>query len=269
MLARWNVEIEQVDLETTCGTTHCVIAGDASLPPLLLFHGVGDNSAVMWVLNIGTLSKHFHCIAVDTLGGPGRSRPNEEYGRRFSLLEWQLEVLDALALQDTNVVGVSYGAYMTYNLCVKAPQRVRRAVCIEGGIVTSRLRPILNMVMFPEMLIPTQKNLSKVLSKMISPASEFQSKHPYIVDHMTLMMRAHNRRAMYVHKLHLYREEEGITQREKLLFLVGEYRMETKRHLLKPLQRGGYSYKIIAGAGHGLNHEQPEIADQQIIAFLE
>lgn len=271
MLTRWGVELEQTDLQTACGTTHCVIAGDPDLPPLVLFHGVGDNSAVMWVLNAAALSQHFHCIAVDTLGGPGRSRLNDKYGRDFNQLAWQLEVLDRLGLEETNVVGVSHGAYMAFNLCSKAPQRVRRAVCIEGGIVTSRLRPILSMLqlMFPEMLAPTPANLKKILARMTSPDSRFADRHPDIVDHLVLLMQAHNRRAMYVHKLDLYAEEEGLRQREKLLFLLGNHLVETKTHLLEPLRQGGYAFEIIDGAGHGLNHEQPEIVNQRITSFLE
>ena len=124
-------------------------------------------------------------------------------------------------------------------------------------------------LMFPEMLIPTKKNLSRVLGKMISPASDLHAKHPYVIDHMLLVMRAHNRRAMYVHKLDLYREDEASGQREKLLFLLGDHRIDAKQHLLEPLRRGGYSHRIIADAGHALNHEQPQITNQHIVAFLE
>lgn len=59
---------QELDIATPYGTTHCITAGDKSLPPLLLFHGVGDNSAVMWLLNMKELARHFYCIAVETLG---------------------------------------------------------------------------------------------------------------------------------------------------------------------------------------------------------
>lgn len=63
LLGDWGTEIRELDIETPYGTTHCITSGEAGLPPLLLFHGVGDNSAVMWLLNIRELSRHFllHC----------------------------------------------------------------------------------------------------------------------------------------------------------------------------------------------------------------
>jgi pimeloyl-ACP methyl ester carboxylesterase len=271
MLARWDVEVEEVDLETSHGLTHCLLTGDPNGPPLVLFHGVGDNSAVMWVLNIGGLSQHFRCIAVDTLGGPGKSRPNAAFGSDFVQINWQLEVLDSLGLTDTNLAGVSNGGYMAYNLCVKAPDRVRKAVCIEGGMVTSPLKAMLTVLrmMMPEMLIPTEKNLRKVMAKLLSPESDLPRKHPYIVDHVLLLMKAHNRRAMYAHKVDPYNEEEGIRYREKLLFLMGDHQIKTKTEFLAQLEHGGYSYDVIAGAGHGLNQEQPEVVNQRIVRFLQ
>lgn len=76
MVEQWPIQLEEIDVSTTYGLTHCILAGQKSNPPLLLFHGVGDNSAVMWILNIEKLSKHFYCIAIDTLGGPGDSDSN-------------------------------------------------------------------------------------------------------------------------------------------------------------------------------------------------
>jgi len=45
LLQLWGTGFETRDIVTRFGATHCLIAGQASNPPLLLFHGVGDNSA--------------------------------------------------------------------------------------------------------------------------------------------------------------------------------------------------------------------------------
>jgi pimeloyl-ACP methyl ester carboxylesterase len=31
---------------------------------------------------------------------------------------------------------------------------------------------------------------------------------------------------------------------------------------------GGFKYKVIDGAGHGINHEKPEIVNKEIINFI-
>ena len=95
LLKMWGTEISEQDVPTTFGSTHCIIAGSPQNPPLLLLHGVGDNSAVMWPLNIKELSKHFYCIAVDTLGCPGKSIPNESFNKKtFSQTAWINQVAD-------------------------------------------------------------------------------------------------------------------------------------------------------------------------------
>lgn len=43
----WGVEYDEHKVNTDYGITHCITAGKHQNPPLLLLHGVGDNSAVM------------------------------------------------------------------------------------------------------------------------------------------------------------------------------------------------------------------------------
>ena len=67
LLSRWNVEKEERDVPGTYGTTRVIICGDDCNPPLVLYHGVGDDSALMWLYNTEALSKHFRIYAVDTI----------------------------------------------------------------------------------------------------------------------------------------------------------------------------------------------------------
>ncbi|MEK4439001.1 hypothetical protein [Paenibacillus sp. FSL K6-2862] len=47
LLHAWETDFEERNIETTYGLTHIIIAGDRSNPPLMLFHGTADNSAMM------------------------------------------------------------------------------------------------------------------------------------------------------------------------------------------------------------------------------
>lgn len=78
LLNSWDSDFEERDIETTYGLTHVIIVGDRQKPSLLLFHGTADNSAMMWIYNIKELSQKFYIIAVDAIGGSGKSEPNEE-----------------------------------------------------------------------------------------------------------------------------------------------------------------------------------------------
>lgn len=271
LLELWDTAFEEVKLETRYGTTHCIISGNKENPPLLMFHGVGDNSAVMWVLNIKELSRHFYCIAVDTIGGPGKSVPNENYNKKsFDQVGWINEVAELLKIKAFNIIGVSNGGYMAFNYAVNEGQRVNKVVCLEGGMLVKPFKAMLKtiMLLFPEILIPTQNNMRKIMKKMISPDSDFFGRCPEVVDHLIMVMKNHNQRAMFMHKLEKYDKEKAMPVKEKLYFLIGGYRVADKKEFTDILEAGGYKYKVIAGAGHGINHEQPETVNNEIINFL-
>lgn len=43
----------------------------------------------------------------------------------------------------------------------------------------------------------------------------------------------------------------------------------TRRISWRFLKDGDFRYKVIGDAGHGVNHEQPEIINREIISFLQ
>ncbi|GBG08343.1 hypothetical protein PAT3040_02923 [Paenibacillus agaridevorans] len=271
VLQMWGTEIEVRNVETRFGTTHCLIAGRADNPPLLLFHGVGDNSALMWALNMKELSRRFYCIAVDTLGGPGKSVPNEWFVKgSFSQLEWLDDVADHFGLRTTNVAGVSNGAYLAYQYTVARPERVRKAVCLEGGMVVSPIQSMFRtiMLMFPEMLIPTDRNLRKIIPKLCSPASRVFDEHPLLASHLVLLMKGHNQKAMFPHQPRKYISEQGMALKDKLYFLVGDHHAVVGKAFIELLKRDGYRYKMISKAGHAINQEQPESVHKEMFGFL-
>lgn len=271
LVDQWPITVEEIDIPTTFGLTHCIVTGDKSNPPLLLFHGVGDNSAVMWILNIEELSRHFYCVAIDTLGGPGKSIPNEHFNKqRFEQVEWINKIVDHLGIDHFNIAGVSNGAYMAYNYATMQSDRVNRVVCMEGGMVTAPVKAMLQtlMMMFPEILIPTDRNLLKVLKKLSAPHSPLFEDHPEIAAHLILLMRTHNQQAMFPHKLHKYDKQAAALVRDKLYFLVGGHALYQSEAFITILKDGKFHYQVIPDAGHGINHEQPDQVNTEIISFL-
>ncbi len=271
LLEMWETPYQEHIVDTAYGTTHCIVSGNERNPPLLLFHGVGDNSAVMWALNIKELSRHFYCMAIDTIGGPGKSVPNERYARRsFSLAGWIDRILDHFAVNNANIAGVSNGAYMAYRYASVRPEQVRRAVCMEGGMVINPLQAMFRtlLMMFPEILVPTDRNLLRILKKLSSPGTDLFEKHPLLAEHLILLMRNHNRQAMFVHKLEKYDSRTGAAIKDKLCFLIAEHHIKHKKDLMNVLNEGGFHYKVVQGAGHGINHEQPDVVNREIVRFL-
>ena len=272
LLKQWGAEYTEEDVPTSFGITHCILAGNKENPPLVLLHGIGDNSVLMWPYNIGELSKHYFCIAVDTLGGPGKSVPGEDFTKeKFTQRQWLNEVTAHFGLKSFDMAGVSNGGVMAFNYTVMEPGKVRRAICIEGGMVTNPMKSIISFMalMFPEILMPNRKNMVRIIHKLTSPDNDFYDRHPEIVDHLLLLLKNHNRKAMNVHVVYKYDREASVRIRDKFYFLFGDMRMETRRELFNLLGKDGYKYKIIKDAGHGVNHEQADEVNREMISFLD
>lgn len=134
LLAGLSVPLEQQNIPTTYGITHIITAGSSENPPLLLLHGTGDNAAMMWVYNMEELSQTFYVIAIDNIGGSGKSEPNDNYSQPFDQAKWLDEILEALRINSVYIAGVSYGAYLAYHYALMRPDRVEKIVCMAGSI---------------------------------------------------------------------------------------------------------------------------------------
>jgi len=128
----WPVPYEQVDVRSRFGTTHVVICGPETAPPLLLLHGYMA-TLTMWWPNIAAFSKDYRVYAVDVMGQPGRSRPNEPIRNVADFASWLTATLDALHLDCVFLVGMSFGGWLALNYAVAAPQRVRKLVLLSPG----------------------------------------------------------------------------------------------------------------------------------------
>ena len=59
LLEEWDIVKEERMIPTSYGPTHVIICGKEEGLPLLMFHGVGDDSALMWIYNAKALGEHF------------------------------------------------------------------------------------------------------------------------------------------------------------------------------------------------------------------
>jgi hypothetical protein len=55
-LAQWPVAYQTRQVATRHGDTFVILSGDDALPPLILLHGAGTNSAT-WIVEIGDYSR--------------------------------------------------------------------------------------------------------------------------------------------------------------------------------------------------------------------
>jgi len=98
--------------------------------PVLLIHGSGPGVSAWanWRLVIPALAKDRRVIAPDMVGFGYTDRPA---GIQYSMDTWvqqALDLLDALGLEQVDLVGNSFGGALAMALAIRAPQRVRRLV---------------------------------------------------------------------------------------------------------------------------------------------
>ena len=111
---------------------HWAELGNASdATPLVLLHGL-NNSCLSWS-RVAPLLATDRRILMPDLPGHGQSeRPNVEY-----TLEWYARIiaawLEALALQQVDVIGHSFGGGVAQMLLLHCPERVRRLVLVAAG----------------------------------------------------------------------------------------------------------------------------------------
>ena len=272
LLTFWSCETKERDVATAYGITHVIECGKAESLPLVLFHGVGDDSALMWIYNAPELSKHFHLYAIDTLGGPGKSVPNENYNKEFDDIRWIDETLDRLGIGKAFFAGVSHGGYLVQAYTLLRPERVLKTISISGTVPVGgkKLSMMAMMKIFlPEALFPTDKNVSRLIRKLSGENYSVFTDNPEIMTHYKSLLRGFNNMAMRYHKLHAFSPEDVDRIRDKVIYLVGTedpFERLGGRYVLERYHMNAVFYEK---AGHGLNHELADEINQKMISILQ
>lgn len=206
LLSAWTVPYEQHTISTSYGITHVVTAGSSDLPPLLLLHGTGDNVAMMWIYNVEQLSRNFHIIAVDNIGGSGKSEPNDKYAREFNQATWLDKVLEAMNVDAVYIAGVSYGAYLAYHYAIVRPDRVNKIVCLAGSIAGSQFEVMSKMMraFLPEALFPSERNVRSLLRKLCGTHADAFENNPELMQHWFYLLKYFNNRSMMKHAITIH-----------------------------------------------------------------
>lgn len=265
LVGAWGIPVEERNIAGRYGTTHVLCAGDEANPALLLFHGVGDNSALMWRCNAAALSRRFRLYAVDMIGGSGKSVPGPAYYDKLDHGLYSGELMDSLGLDSTFTAGTSFGCWPAAMAAIAHPDRVKKTICMAGGIVSD---PKDMLVFLPEALFPTQGNIRRLLKKLAAQPQIFLD-DPLMMEHWGLLLRHFNNRSMAYHLMHPYTGEELDSLRDRTLFLIGNRDpIGYSSRKEQALRDAGMNYKIFPDVGHGINHEISERINQEIINFM-
>jgi pimeloyl-ACP methyl ester carboxylesterase len=126
----WPVSYEEIEIPSRFGKTHVVVSGPKDAPPLVLLHGYWA-TLTMWTLNIADFSKDYRVYAIDIMGQPSKSIPDEPIRNAADYVAWLTATLDGLHLDRISLVGMSYGGWLALNYAVAVPERVQKLALLS------------------------------------------------------------------------------------------------------------------------------------------
>lgn len=130
--------------------------------PVLLIHGSGPGVSAWanWRLTIPALTAGRRVIAPDMVGFGYSERPK---GIQYNMATWVAQavgLLDALGIEQADLVGNSFGGGLALALAIRHPQRVRRLVLMGAAGVSFPITPGLDAVWGYQ---PSIANMRKLL----------------------------------------------------------------------------------------------------------
>ncbi|RMF11425.1 MAG: acetoin dehydrogenase dihydrolipoyllysine-residue acetyltransferase subunit [Alphaproteobacteria bacterium] len=107
--------------------------------PAVLIHGFGGDKN-NWLFNQAPLAEHRATYALD-LPGHGGSTKKVDRPDLDGLTDAVIAFLDALELEQVNLIGHSMGGAVALNLALKAPDRVNAVVTVNGAGYGTAVNP--------------------------------------------------------------------------------------------------------------------------------
>jgi 2-hydroxy-6-oxonona-2,4-dienedioate hydrolase len=117
--------------------TRYAAAGPPDAPAVVMLHGTGGHWET-WAANLGPLSQHFRCLALDMVGNGFTDKPAVDYEIPV-YVEHLRAFMSALGVGRAAFFGTSLGAWVAARLAVDHPEQVERLVLNSpAGLIGTR-----------------------------------------------------------------------------------------------------------------------------------
>lgn len=134
--------------------------------PVMMIHGSGPGVTAWanWRLVIPELAKNRRVVAPDMLGFGYTERPEDNTYNRERWVAHAIGVMDALDLQQVDLVGNSFGGGLALALAIEYPERVRRLVLMGSVGVSFPITEALDEVWGYE---PSLENMRRLMDVFV------------------------------------------------------------------------------------------------------
>ena len=144
------------------------------LEPIVFLPGA-RTCGMFWDLNnnLKTLKKDFRLYLVDVIGQPGLSSGNSPNVKTKEFAFWLGEVLDALNLNQTNLVGASFGGELAMKFAAVAPDRIKKMVLMNPiGLSYISLAPKTLFYNLLPIYFPNRQNVERFMDNVALAAPD-------------------------------------------------------------------------------------------------
>jgi 2-hydroxy-6-oxonona-2,4-dienedioate hydrolase len=174
-LAKVDAPCGHREVQTTWGKSHVLVAGYPSRPPLVCLHGSMASSAHI-LPEMERLLTHYELYLPDVPGQSAKGLPIHLPLKDLSHAQWLTEVLDGLELEQTPLLGISWGGFVALQTALFAPQRINKLVLmVPAGIVNGSIWKGITQAMIPMMRYkrkPTEDNLRVIMGALFTNWSD-------------------------------------------------------------------------------------------------
>ena len=250
-------------------------------PPVLLLHGLGATKA-SFLPTVAALAKSHRAIAIDLPGFGDSDKPLlAAYDPAF-FARSGVALLDALGIEQADVVGNSMGGRAALEMGLSAPQRVGRLVLLTASLAWLRARPWaapLRLVAPQLGLIqPAPRPIVESLVRRLVPTQGSEWTAAGVDEFLRSYLSPRGRSAFYAAARNIYLEspwgENGFWTRlpqleAQSLFVWGS------RDAIVPIGFARHVHDALPGArhlvldcGHVPQMERPEETHRAMLSFL-
>lgn len=243
--------------------------------PLVLLEGLGYASW-MWYRQIDALSKHFKVIVFDNRGVGETDKPDMEYTIEL-FADDTIEVLEALGVEKTHILGVSMGGFIAQEFSIKYPDKVDKLILCSTSFGGPNSIPIpeesLQVLMKGGGEYKSPEDVKEAISIGLDEKNlQFRQD----VVNRILEEKVRNPQPRYAYQRQLmagasFNAEERVNKiKAETLILAGsgDRVVPPENARLLHMRIANSRVEIIDGAGHLFFMEEPDITNKLIIDFL-
>jgi pimeloyl-ACP methyl ester carboxylesterase len=261
VLALWPVSYESFDVPTRFGKTHIIASGPKGAPPLVLLHATSASST-MWFPNIADLSREYRVYALDIIGDAGKSVVSYPPQNKSDYALWLTDVFNELNITQADVVGASYGGWVTLNLALYARERVKKIVLLSPPAAFAPFNKMYISRIVPSMLFPVRP----FIINSIRPLFVKRPNETYL-EQLVLAATCKFKLVFPTE----FTDDELQQIKTPALLLIGE--KEVIFSAQKAIDRAtrlmpNIQAEMIPDAGHIPSMDQPEMVNERILNFL-